>query len=645
MSYLHPVRLVFFGRFQADVSTVNNDVRHFDNAGFLPKYQEFQTRDSENGWFNPTGSGAFRLLECKVRAAYYLDGSRAVTLDADPIVGKAIAGAADRVSGKIVDIDPQWQLASQLWGLQVRVVDANGVTWIGGKFEPHPFRDLLFSRVAGASGDRAASAYFQSVLDDLTWAEAADSGRFVGELRRAAETGCLSVRLMTYGFLDNHEKDGFMTGIVSGVIGPYLEGEPHSYVLGRRFAPATGAVSWNGVNFCHGALFSPDRMFVDLANALPLNADKTLLDIGELSVGALLNPGAQEGSPVNAASCASFGEVPYREPDWLETTGGVAAFALNPGQTQIQANSPLALVSRPAADAPGVIAIRESPNGLFVGAEPFVLRIDAGETASVNFRVAAFGVPVPFGQIQLSQAGELPGMGGNGPLKPDVPIPVAGIPQSALSFAASTPTDSEGAAVVTIVTSDPNNPRGYIDGQFYKINYSVTGQAASSIAPFEAIAIHLRNKYEVPDNPTWSKHIAPIFTQYANLYPIMSSTAGRFEVAGFRVRAPQAFAPGVLPRHRRSQLHAGHSRPLEGQTANDSEMAGFARGARRSRFRCDRDPARLGRKTVARRDDGGGAAERIDEGSQGRQDDILRELRASSRQTRRQLKRSGAVCR
>ncbi len=38
MSYLDPVRLHFAGRFQADVSTVNNDPTHYNNATFKPEY-------------------------------------------------------------------------------------------------------------------------------------------------------------------------------------------------------------------------------------------------------------------------------------------------------------------------------------------------------------------------------------------------------------------------------------------------------------------------------------------------------------------------------------------------------------------------------------------------------------------------------
>jgi len=42
MSYLGSTRLAFAGRFQADVSTVNNDPAHFHNAAFQPDYQKMQ---------------------------------------------------------------------------------------------------------------------------------------------------------------------------------------------------------------------------------------------------------------------------------------------------------------------------------------------------------------------------------------------------------------------------------------------------------------------------------------------------------------------------------------------------------------------------------------------------------------------------
>jgi hypothetical protein len=61
MSYLDIPRLHFSGRFQADVSTINNDVRYFDNAGFQEEYQSM----GQGGW-NPEGTGIFRLVECRI---------------------------------------------------------------------------------------------------------------------------------------------------------------------------------------------------------------------------------------------------------------------------------------------------------------------------------------------------------------------------------------------------------------------------------------------------------------------------------------------------------------------------------------------------------------------------------------------------
>ncbi|MBR1220021.1 hypothetical protein JQ557_18600 [Bradyrhizobium sp. U87765 SZCCT0131] len=523
MSYLNRVRLIFFGKFQADMSTVNNDVRHYDNASFLDRYQELQNEKGMNGWWNPTGSGAFRLVDCTVRAVHYEDGTSADTPQQDSVVGTTIAGADNRTSAKLVDIDPQWQLASQLWGLQVRLLDGAGHALVGGEYVPHPFRDLLFSRIAGSGGDGAASAYFQSVLTDLAWGEAGRSSRFIRELKETTQSGKISIRLMTYGFQDAYGQDGFTYGRVSGVIGPYLDGEPESFVRGRRFAPAFGAASWNGINLFTGAVVDDrHRLLLDLANALPLTPDRTLLDIGELSVGALLNENTPEGAPVALGSFATIGRIPYRDADWLQKTGGIASFELSRGQRAAVRNGPLALAVTSAAGATPVVAIRETANGQFVGAEPFVLRIDAGGSATVSFYASVYGAPLPAAEIVITQQGELTDLGGNGPLNPPVPIPIIGIPQKALTLPGAVGADGDGVARMTLLTSPPNNPRGYLDGQMYIINFQIAGQPRQSFGQFEAIAVHLRDAYQVPDSPTWADHISPIFTQYGNLYPIMS---------------------------------------------------------------------------------------------------------------------------
>ena len=70
-------------------------------------------------------------------------------------------------------------------------------------------------------------------------------------------------------------------------------------------------------------------------------------------------------------------------------------------------------------------------------------------------------------------------------------------------------------------TTSPGNPRGYIDGQVYLIDYRIPGQSNTARSSFDYIALHVRDDFDVPADPTWDD-IAPIMTQYGNLYPIMS---------------------------------------------------------------------------------------------------------------------------
>src|SRR5262249_29298338 len=99
MSYLDSPRLHFRGWFQADVSTIHNDVRFFQNASFVPEYQQLH----QNGSWNPEGTGIFRLLDCAVTGAV-VDGP------AGPISGITVQNAMQRAPGKLVDLDPQQQM-------------------------------------------------------------------------------------------------------------------------------------------------------------------------------------------------------------------------------------------------------------------------------------------------------------------------------------------------------------------------------------------------------------------------------------------------------------------------------------------------------------------------------------------------------
>lgn len=547
MSFLNNIRLVFSGRFQADVSTVNNDVRHYDNASFQPSFQEFQTKDAANGWWNPTGSGAFRLLDCRVVAVHYADGTGTTDPAKDRAVGLRIAGSDDRTSGKIVDIDPQWQLASAPFGLEVRLTDGKSPAALGGRYKPHAFRDLWFGRMLNAQGspgggDGAAAATFQSVLEDVGWAERLDGSKALAELK-AASAKRLSIRLATFAYQDNPpSRADFTFGTVAGVIGPCLADEPELFVLGRRLAPANGTTSWNGCSYASGCVdAAARRLFLDLSNGLQLafpNSDPTkgplvpvgtLNSIGSLQAGILKDPGAVEFTPATEDNFLPIGPIDYLSDGWLRNTGGIVALPLNDDHLRLIGDHPIALAAATALNAGtgangkfGQIAIRETTGGLFVGAEPIVHRIDAPGESAATIYAARYGAPVANAAVAVSQLGDMPGQGGDGnPTFPPAPIPDIGVPADKFKLPGSVQTNGKGKAALRFSAQDPGNPRKYLDGQLYLIDFRLPGQGNQARSQFDYIVVHVRDAFTPPAQPSW-KDVQPILQQYANLYPIMS---------------------------------------------------------------------------------------------------------------------------
>jgi hypothetical protein len=530
MSYLNNTRLIFDGTFQADVSTVNNDVRHFDNANFEERFQEFQTPDGTgNGWWNPVGSGAFRLLGCKITSAHYSDGSNTTDPSEDPALGLFLAGANDRVAAKLVDLDPQWQGASQIWGLKVRLASQTNPALVEGSFRPAAFRDLTFARVHTGNTDGDASSTFQSTIEEVVWAEEAATSRVLRELRALSPS--LSMRLMTFGYVGRYGDPRFSMGRVCGVIGPALPNEPRTFVQGRRFLPASRAssgqpMSWNGFNGFTGVIEgATPTLFLDLSNAIQLSDRSGIVrDIGRLTVGVLKDPTVKEHDAVTASNFAPFGEINYRAAGWLFSTSGVASLTLTAEQLVAVRQAPLAL----AAEQPmgsSFVAIRETVDGLFVRAEEFVQRLDAPASVDITLHASAFGEPLAGAKVTFTlepPALGVTGGGPDGPNPPTAPTPVMGSPTNVLSFPEAMTTDANGRVILHIDARSPGSPRQYIDGQVYLIDYELEGQTGLPEQLLENVVLHVRDAYSVPEKPAWDPDIKPIFTQYGNLYPIMS---------------------------------------------------------------------------------------------------------------------------
>src|SRR3954462_8069732 len=167
VSYLDTPRVVFTGEFQADVSTINNDVRYFQNTTFQKEYQDLSTTGDNGGW-NPEGTGIFRFVGCRITGAQL--GNQHITSAAqDPIIGMALENADDRVFGKLVDLDPQQQMVSQIWGMQLRLDGGAEKALFRGNFVPVAFTNLWRRQKTTVFLEQALGAVYQSVLRDVIW--------------------------------------------------------------------------------------------------------------------------------------------------------------------------------------------------------------------------------------------------------------------------------------------------------------------------------------------------------------------------------------------------------------------------------------------------------------------------------------------
>jgi hypothetical protein len=504
MSYLTLSRLHFFGRFFANPSTVNNDPCHFDPSNPI----------QDPSW-NPKGNHYFQLRNCSIQTLIRADGSVvAQPGTTEPLLGAPVAStdqyAGARSPAKLVDLDSEQQMVSMIFGLQLKIglSDSN---YVIGNFRPVPFGDL-FQRVISGQGDSSLSAYYQSVLDVVSWSSNITSP-FLSALRQASPT-LLSIKFVVDGYNTDNSSAQFASGRVTGTIGPASASEPINFLNARFLRPPADGSS--DLNFAPCLVDVPrSRLVIDLGNSIPsVSTDGPPPDLGSLQA-AILPTGAQ---PI------ILGQLDYSL-NAYRSTAGIQELPLSAQQLARVAETPLGILQNGAN-----ILLAENSTGAYINATPYVYRMNPGDSQLVTLIANRFGKPAGGQTIQLSldTSGLQPAQ--------NCTVPV-GIPANSLNFPPAVATDADGHASFILSAASPGNPRKFIDGQVYGIRFTWDQDVNADPGFFISVLAH--DGVSIPASPTWWADVEPILRQYSRLYPYMDGLLKLDDYSAIRQAAPR----------------------------------------------------------------------------------------------------------
>jgi hypothetical protein len=486
MSYLDIPRIHFAGSFTADPGTINNDLANYTRA-VIPK--------AAQAW-NPSGTNYFLLQSCTIAGAV-LDASGTLKTAAadDPLIGGTVELSTNvDAQPKLVDLDPEWQVSSQIWGM--KLVIKFGTEQVEGTLDTATLRDLWFGRAPTGKALAVAGGGFQSALRNLTFAPFGPSASSIFEKWKRA--GLISIRLVTYAYdVASHQ------GRVVGTAGPGTATEPTQFLNARRLEPpasppALGPRVYQGL---YGAApFLVDtarkRLVIDLGNAIPEAAP----------AGARQALGTMTARVVPAKGAATdIGTLDYSKAHY-ETTAGVEELPLTDPQITALRSAPLEIFVDGLKGKPVILA--ERPTGTNLELADTVVRLNPGESRTIDVQATVFGAPKK-GQVV------------NARLFSGGARTTAGLKFSVIGGK----TDANGRVQVKLTGDDPGKVRlgGALDGQIYFVDLD-WGKAAPKSAPDwrARIIVRVFDPRAAVAKPTWAD-VKDIFEQYSRLYPFMKA--------------------------------------------------------------------------------------------------------------------------
>jgi hypothetical protein len=566
MSYLDVPRIHFMGLFYTAPPNLNNTVGNFDLT---------QALDYDTGLYKyPDGTSQLFLSQCVVTSVAGTDGVLCSDFKSDSLVGASVTTPGpdtqkeDGKGGlygfaKIVDLDPNMQFRTEVYGIRM-YVDIEGGGGFSGELALAPqLRDLWFGRGnGGIAGVQIAVGTWHQRLTNLTWTNPTAPSPVYDALRERSSAG-LDVKMgvdLFQTFRANEFTVGnrFGYGRLVASIGPATAGEPAQVVPGRRLytprtfdaqlAPAAAAkqlgkfeftrqaaeegmntaealgvvatgVEWNRTDFRVCDLQGGRSLLImDLFNSAPLTTKKD----GKFNTGGDVTVRWLDGTPLKNGAI-SFN---YSSPDaatrklkdvFWPTDAAIFQIELTADERKKISNTPIAI------QAGGTTVVRENTNGLYLNIERASVRLEPDKSADLEFFSYEFGQPsakLPAGLTFQTQLYD----DDSGEANPTT------------IFSVSTPTFVRPGCFRMSLKTGPAQTltplRVPLDsflcflaasGSGYLVGEAMTlkPQTGPPTPPF--LTLLFWQNHQVVDKPAWVPNIQPLMVMYARLFPGMKS--------------------------------------------------------------------------------------------------------------------------
>jgi hypothetical protein len=464
MSYLDVPRLHFSGTFKMDPSTRNNNPANYQ-LGANPD-------PSASNW-NPLGTHLCSFAGMVVRAVDSKGEVKSTAAD-DTLIGATV----ELLDGRAVDLDPEAQPFTQIYGATVKLTLPGGGS-VSGALVTATIRDIWAKRTPSLGGARAAGGVWQSKVTPLAWDTKSTSPVF-DQLRTAASQNALSIKLVVYQF-DFGSKSAKMVGSIGA-----QRADDEDFFLGARRLGHGGTLYDLGgaAPDFFPAPFKLDaarkRLIVDLGNCLS-DDDRVGSALGRMHMAYRDSAGAL----IYLGSSMSYDTAHY------EATAGIEEIKLTSDEVKAaKAHGLLLKVETPKAR----VILSELPSGSYIDARQIVYHVDPGTSVLVVLSARELGA---------GKSGQA--------------IDLALLRGTSLSFPASVTTNAAGTATFTLTGSNPITRR-FVDGEYCQVSFNVGGTTPSKRRG--VLHVHVYSDYTIPATPTWAD-VKPIFGQYAQLYPAM----------------------------------------------------------------------------------------------------------------------------